>query len=243
MYQTLFLTNANMPRIVRFSSEPSDITKEIGPETKISEIPPIEENRNQEILHADMLDELVEYPLLRPCRDLWNKGIQTLTSSANQKDLEIGHTHLVVDWDSLSEENKEIAKSVATKIGLGDLPFLRREDVLQRVVLVEPDKRYDGRGFVEIAIPLNENSTAQDIEKQVSEITDQFKKQPAKWVKGVSYDELREYYCLSPEDETTREDFVNHGYYWDEDSDLFYRSKELFLLKTGKVLTPVVEDQ
>lgn len=231
-----------MPRIVHTPSEPLDFKKEIGPETKISEIPPIEENRNQVILKADMLDELIEYPLLRPCRDLWSKGIQTLTSSANQKDLEIGHTDLIIDWDSLSEENKDIAKSVATKIGLGDIPFLRKEDVLERVVLIEPEKRYDGRGFIEIAIPVDKNSTAQDIESQVSEITDQFKEQPAKWVKGISYNKLREYYQLKPEDAMTREDFVNSGYYLDQSSGLFYRSKELYLLKTGKNPDPAAED-
>jgi len=233
-----------MPRIAKSSPEPSDFQKEIGPETKISEISPTEESRNQMILNTDMLDKLVEYPLLKPCRNLWEKGIRTLTSSANKKDLEVGYTHLFIEWDSLSDENKGIAKSLATQIGRGETSFLTKEDVLERVVLVEPDKRngYDGRGFIEIAIPIDENTTAQNIENQVTEITDKFKKQHATWVQGVSYEKLRECYYLTPEDEATREDFINEGYYLDKASGLFYLSKELCLLKLGKNTDSVNRD-
>jgi len=71
--------------------------------------------------------------------------------------LQSGYAYLIIDWDTLSEENRAIAKGCATRIVLpeeGDV-YLYGQTVKERVIRVDPQPHYDGRGFITIAIPLH----------------------------------------------------------------------------------------
>ncbi len=62
----------------------------------------------------EQLDELVELPVLEACKILFDKGVRTLMSSANYQDLISENVHIIIDFEHLSDENKEIAKSLGT---------------------------------------------------------------------------------------------------------------------------------
>jgi len=64
--------NPNLPSL------PTQQEVKILPNTLISQLDPIEKNRNIIPLNRDMLVELVEFPLLKPCQMLWDKGIRTM---------------------------------------------------------------------------------------------------------------------------------------------------------------------
>jgi len=55
------------------------------------------------------LDKLVERPLLAACRELYQKGIQTVGSSANRENLGTGSVWIVIDSSTMSEANLAIA--------------------------------------------------------------------------------------------------------------------------------------
>ena len=77
---------------------------------------------------ADDLDRIVEEPLLEACKIFFNKGIKTVMSSANRKDIESSEVHVVIEYDSLSEENKEIAERYAvpyTHLNTSYVKFIR----------------------------------------------------------------------------------------------------------------------
>ena len=232
-----------------FSSTESTADLEITSSTLISQLEPIERSRNTILLNRDMLAEFVENPLLKPCQDLWDKGILTMASSANKKDLG-SYAYLILDWDSLSEENRKIAKACATKFVLPQESeiYIFQKPVNERVVWVDPRPHYDKRGAITIAIPVNESTNVSEIERGVVEVTDKFKKQNANWVKGFSIDDLRKWYGMDDTDICNPEDFVESGYYYDEESQLFFLSEDLFKLKDGKKnktikdKKPVLED-
>lgn len=96
---------------------------------KVIEIKPIWEDYVP-VLREDDLDEIIELPLLNACKELYRKNIITIMSSCNmfnikgfdsytqdvemnqhlKKTYAIGEKHawIMLDYDSLSEENKKI---------------------------------------------------------------------------------------------------------------------------------------
>ena len=58
------------------------------------------------------LARLVEPPLLEACEELYDKNIKTVMSSANSKDVETGEAYIDIEYESLSEENKGIAREL-----------------------------------------------------------------------------------------------------------------------------------
>ena len=119
---------------------------------RISEIDAIEKPFNLPVYSIDDLKELVEYPLLPACEELYDKGIVTLASSANGKD--IGYqiwrnprqsipgegAYIVIDYEGLSKTNKEIG------MGLGEIFFT------------------DNRCCLKITFPLTEESTVLEVQ-------------------------------------------------------------------------------
>src|SRR3989344_7459093 len=104
---------------------------------RIAEVKPVQESRNMIVRTRDQLRELVEFPLLRACEELYDKNIRTLSTSANEQDIKYQNAHIIIDFGSLSEENKEIGKQ------LGEI---HRADNLDQLV---------------IKIPVEETSTIQ----------------------------------------------------------------------------------
>lgn len=205
----------------------------ISTDTPISAIQPIETSRNTVPLSRDMLAELVEIPMLDACQNLWDKGILTLGSSANYKDLESGFVYLTIDWDSLSDHNKAIAIANATTVFNSEDPdpYLTGHTVKERVIWVDPRPKYDGRGTVTIAIPVDNTTTVADIKKDMVEITDKFVMQSANWVREYSITELIRLLGIPQDYEVSIEDLIDSGFYYDEETEMFFQSEDLFRLK------------
>lgn len=177
---------------------------------------------------------LVEFPLRRACLILWDKGIRTIDSSANKKNVG-DFAYINIDLDTLSEENKAIAKACATKLvtpGEEDIPLDKFAEK-ERVVLVDLQPRYGNPGQVRIGISINEQTTVADVERWTCEIANKFKRQPATWVEEKTLEGMKKLYNIDESLQVDPEEFVQMGYYYDEKSKKFFRSKELFQLKYG----------
>ena len=91
-----------------------EITREpFNDSTPISEIEPIEHG-GLTPQDREGLRSLVEAPLLDACQLLYDKGVKTVFSSANRKDVG-GSAHIAIDFDTLSANNKAIAARLGTE--------------------------------------------------------------------------------------------------------------------------------
>lgn len=131
---------------------------EYDPSTPISSIEPIEEG-GVVVESKENLKKVVESPLLKSCDLLFDKGIQTIFSSANKKDIEIGKGHIAIDFESLSEDNKKIALEIG-KLGTihGSTP----------------------RQGIYLEIPINDQSTLGEINEYTLNLVSQFEDQSQK---------------------------------------------------------------
>lgn len=172
--------------------------------SSLAEVPAIQESRNQMITRRDQIKDFVEQPLLGACEDMWDKNVRTLSTSANKKDIEVGEAYIIIDFGSLSEENRQAAQQLAEPID------------------------YDGMKAVKIPIPVSETTTTDEISQKASEIAGTFNKQPATWIPTYKLEVLKKAYGIDPE-ETQYDDpsvWQDEGYYYDPVSKLFYMSEE-----------------
>ncbi|MDP3994305.1 MAG: hypothetical protein Q8P91_00550 [bacterium] len=179
---------------------------EQGPEqpkiSSLAEVPAIQESRNQMIATRDQIVGLVEQPLLDACVDMWDKNVRTLSTSANRKDIEAGEAYIIIDFDSLSEENKKAAQQLADPID------------------------YDGVKAIKIPIPVSETTTTDEISQRAAEIAGTFKKQPATWIPKYTLEYLKKAYGIAPEETDYDDPSVWEGYYYDSKEKVFYMSEE-----------------
>lgn len=157
-------------------SETKKVKNRIEKLLSLNFIEPIEESRSALIKSKEEIKKFVEQPLLKACEVLYDKNIKTLASSANKKDIEIGEAYIIIDYDSLSDNNKEIAKGFASPI------------------------EYDGINAVKIIIPIDENMFIQRIEKEAIETADAFEKQPMSWAEIYTPNQLLREVMHIPED-------------------------------------------
>ncbi|MGD0976687.1 MAG: hypothetical protein ABR875_00085 [Minisyncoccia bacterium] len=171
----------------------------------LSQIEPIENWRGTAIKKREQLKEFVEEPLLSACEELYDKNIQTLSSSANKKDIEIGDVGIVIDFETLSEENRKIGLFVG-KLSEGD-----------------------GRQQINISIPVDKNTTVKDVQTRAMEIVHQFQKQPMLWAEVYTLEDMQKAFPPDPENYNEKEYFdeiISYGYYYDPESKYFFLSKE-----------------
>jgi len=189
--------------------------KEKAPSLSLADVPPIE-NGSPIIATKEQLKTVVEAPLLAACEALYDKNIRTLASSANRKNIQNGEASILVDFDSLSEENKIIARKIS-----------------------EPEQASGhgggGKTFV-IAIPVSASSTVAEISKAALTIAQAFKWQPATWItkKKIenftdTMDQLKETFCLeSPEyDDPHAKVWQRLGYVYDPEKQVFLAQDDL----------------
>ncbi len=183
-------------------SQEQQISKRIADNVSIKTISSIEEG-GFVALTKENLTKLVEAPLLEACEELYDKNIQTIMSSANQKDIEYGgNAYIDIDFDSLSEENKLIATQ------LGEL--------------------FEMHGFkpkkcIKLKFPVNENTTVGEIRKIAHEAVSKFKKQEMTWAKRYNLDDLAKIYMV-PRETLNPESFPDM--YYDAQTGYFYESEE-----------------
>ena len=164
---------------------------------------PIEESRGALITKKEQLTELVEAPLLKACEELYDKNIRTLSASANRKDLAFENAGIWIDFDTLSEGNKDIGRS------LGNIHF------------------EDGSNELKIKIPVTEDTTSAEVEDYANQIAHKFKKQPMTWAPSYTIQQMQSIFAIDPNDESfSPKDFDE--FYYDEVGKLFYLSAEHF---------------
>lgn len=168
----------------------------------VTEISPIKESRNRSLRTKEGLQELVEAPLLKACEELYDKNIRTLSTSANSENITYGDGgHIVIDFDTLSDENKSIGKQ------LGTITFA------------------DDMNQLSIDIPMTQTTTVEEIETAAESIAHEFKKQEMTWAPVWTIDQVRTMYGIALDEEFEPQDFADQFYY-DEESKLFYLSQE-----------------
>ncbi len=136
--------------------------------SSLTEVLPIVKNFNLPVLSKEDIKDLVEKPLVKACEIFWDKNIKTLESSANIKDIK-GSGYIGLDFNSLSPENKEIAKQYAEPHEL----YVNDPNVLS----------------VRIPVAINESDTIEMVSNKAVEIANQFNKQKANWISGTTLEE------------------------------------------------------
>lgn len=172
--------------------------------SSLEDIQPIEHTRNVIIIKREQLKDLVEAPLLEASQIFYDKNIETLSSSANKKDIKKGRVYIIIDFNSLSPENQKIAK--------------RYGDVID----------YDNTKAVKISIPIDNNTLVIEIEQKATEIANSFEKQSMVWAPKFTLEKLKKSYGIDPKDKSCDDVKVweEEGYYYDKENDIFYSSQE-----------------
>lgn len=168
----------------------------------IKDVEPIRKNRSTMIQNSEHLKELIEKPLLPACEVLYQKNIQTLESSANAEDIKYrGNARIAIDWNSLSAENRIIARNMG----------------------LEPIS-YDRTRSISIQTLIDEAMTISQISDKMKEIVQPFVEQEPTWIPKYSIDDLRGLY--RKEDEVGPEYFIAAGYFYDLQTQTFYESED-----------------
>lgn len=170
---------------------------------KITDIEPITESRNTEIKNREDLAGLIEGPLLSACQELYDKNIRTTSTTANKNNVETGFVGLDIEFDTLSDRNKEIGQT------LGEVNF------------------FDGMNILHIEIPITAESTFGEIEAASLEIAHKFEKQQYSVV-TYTLEDLRSFHGIEPNDESFGPESFSDQYYWSPEHKLFFLSEEQF---------------
>lgn len=160
--------------------------------------------RNQKIIKRKQIREIVEPSLIKACEILYDKNIQTLESSANIVDVtQRGNASIIIDYNSLSEKNKEIVNNYFGGHRTSG----------------------DNIEITSIKVPLHLNTTTDEVKNKSVDLANKFQKQPLKWSETYTFKEVVKLITL--EDDTTNyspDDFTE--YYYDKESKCFFLSKE-----------------
>ncbi len=174
--------------------------------TPLLRVKPITESRGLHIRSRSHLKEFVEFPLLGACEILYDKNIRTKSSSANQKDTEHGSGgYIMIDFDTLSEENKKIG------LTLGEV------------------RPFDGIQQLTLSIPFSAQNTVSDVRQHAERLANQFVKQAPTWIPSFSMEDLYVKYGKTAPDGSAwePEDFSDQFYYSPE-TKRFYLSEEQY---------------
>jgi hypothetical protein len=154
-----------------------------------------------EITERSRIPKVVEKPLIKACELFYDKNIKTLMSSANYQDVGEGRAYIRIDYDTLSLENKKIAKRLCKFSG---------------------DSAY-------VEIPVDKDTTVEALEKKFLETAEKFKPQPLLWG-GYKKEEIEKLAKKAKEysGETGVKFFEKIKENFLPETGLSYRSKELY---------------
>lgn len=184
-------------------------------EKTISDIEPIQDSSCHIMVSPEDIRNRVEEPLQETVQSLIEeKGIQPISSSANKNDLENKYGYVTIDYESLSQENKDI---------------LEKEGYFVEDFGINNDIK-----VVDIKIPLDENSTVEEIKEKATQLTKPLKKQKADWIPEYSVEEIMKEFFYEPQEKDSflkagTEDLA--GYFFDNQGQKFYDSEWLSNVK------------
>ncbi|MGB3241295.1 MAG: hypothetical protein WBB66_00360, partial [Candidatus Omnitrophota bacterium] len=189
-------------------------------ERRIPDVERIILSRGVSVQKAEDLDGLVEEPLLEACKILFEKNIDTISTTANERNLQYllnddgGHYATIsVNYDRLFPENKAIADDLVDGgRNLENIRFYRAIDEGPRMTPT-----------LLIRIPITYETTIQEVHEKAVRVANLFKKQ-----KYIPSDvrTLGEFRELIGKPEATVEMFQEDGYYYDEENELIWSSRE-----------------
>ncbi|MGB2599029.1 MAG: hypothetical protein WBC99_01110, partial [Candidatus Omnitrophota bacterium] len=189
-------------------------------ERRIPDVERIILSRGVSVQKAEDLDGLVEEPLLEACKILFEKNIDTISTTANETNLQYllnddgGHYATIsVNYDRLFPENKVIADDLVD--GRRNLENIRFYRAIDEGLRMTPT--------LLIRIPITYETTIQEVHEKAVRVANLFKKQ-----KYIPSDvrTLGEFRKLLGDPEATVEMFQEDGYYYDEENELIWSSRE-----------------
>ncbi|MFA5751212.1 MAG: hypothetical protein WCX79_02255 [Candidatus Paceibacterota bacterium] len=124
--------------------------------TAISLVEPIEEGGLDPKTSGRSIETLVEYPLLEAAKAFTSKGIKTVSSSANKKNIKDGEVYIILDYSSLNETNRNVVEGIAK---VYEQQFGKKDKLAK------------------ISVPINDKTTVGDIIMKFREITNKFENQ------------------------------------------------------------------
>jgi len=185
-------------------------------EKLISDVEPIDDSAAKLPMNEEQIKEIVEEPLQDAVLDLIKeKGIRTVSTSANKNDIENGYGYIAVDYENLSQNNKR----KLDKQGYKTVEYGQKD-------------RYK---VVELKFQINKNTTVEEIKKEAQKIVNKFELQEPNWIKEYSVEDVMEIFSYKPEE---KENFLKEakeekssGYYFNQKTQKFYDSKWLHDIK------------
>lgn len=114
--------------------------------------------------NKDVLKMIVDEPCFEACAYLFDCNIRTMNSSANCRDLLTGEASITIDYHSLSEENKKVAK------------FLIEKGIIKVYNLENFDENARDNG-INIIVPIDDTTTSEELSERFQKIASFFKEQ------------------------------------------------------------------
>jgi len=222
----------NMSEKPKINITSEDIGKQNKPEVEVKrrnievEVTPryiwqVERIQEPGTIDASKKEDLkknVEVPLLAACELLYDLNIKTTMSSANRGEIRKG-AYIRIDFNSLSTENKKIAKQM----------------VLQSLGEISGDQ--DKKDF-RLVIKMKKDSLVRDIQKKALDMVSRFEKQKMTWVDSFSLQEVEKRYGI-PNEKRSKEEWIkaitDYGGYYDQEDQMFYPSKEQYEKANEKI--------
>lgn len=198
------------------SEEEIFIKRILGGTETWQNLPKIPHSRDGKIVRKTDIAKFVELPLLKACEIFWDKNIKTTETHANTQAIQEGLCYIRLDFETLSEENKQIA------LPLGTI----HEDL--------------GNKILEIALTVNKSTSPQEVESHFIEIAEKFNKQPATWIHPETKADIIAYHRAKRGDNTSTleqelntpgawEDYCKrNNYFLDPTGTYAYQSEELY---------------
>ncbi len=184
------------------------------PDKLIAEVKPVNDSRNQLLLNKAEISNIVDEPLVPACEAFYDLNVQTLSSSASFENLQIegGAANVIIDYRSLSEENRRIVDLMITE-GHG---------------IMLPD--YDGRLAVKFEFPIDATSTAHQVKVVSIDLASKFVKQEMTWAPKYTQKQIAGIY-MSPEVNKMdpMELAKQTGWFYSLEEGIFYESEEHYI--------------
>lgn len=179
-------------------------------ENSISDIEAIEESSGFVIKNESDIEKIVEAPLVEACKELYRKNIETVSSSANKKDIE---TYIEINKETLSVRNKEILKEIKKDKKFNYLKILDNEN----------------EKTIKVKILLERMGvTVKEIREKIRNFTKKLERQEPRWIRErhvYKSEDIEKIYGFEA-GSTKKEDWEKEGYYYDQENNLFFESED-----------------